>query len=337
MLNDDGAPPRWRTHALCVLVEQPRTPAVRVRRGDARDKNSFREGKRSADGRMQRTCNETVRLPERRTSPAEVKQPPRPKLIEVMGPGLITGASDDDPSGIATYSQAGAEFGYGLSWTLLLTYPLMRAIQQISGEIGRVTGRGIAGNLRRHYAKWLLYGVVGLLLIANTINIGADLGAMGAALKLLIGGPALIYVGLFALLTAGLEIFVRYARYVSILKWLTLSLFAYVATVFIVHVPWQQVVVQLVVPHLTRDKNYIVAVVAVFGTTISPYLFFWQAGRRGRGPDGAARSAPAALRSATSTGRTEPHPARHLCRHGILEYRGARDHAHGSRDAARPR
>ncbi|MDQ2859014.1 MAG: divalent metal cation transporter [Candidatus Eremiobacteraeota bacterium] len=195
-----------------------------------------------------------------------------------MGPGLITGASDDDPSGIATYSQAGAEFGFALSWTLLLTYPLMCAIQQISGEIGRVTGRGIAGNLRRHYAKWLLYAVVGMLLVANTINIGADLGAMGAALKLLIGGPAPVYVAFFALLTAGLEIFVRYARYVSVLKWLTLSLFAYVATVFIVHVPWAEVALQLVVPHFTRDKNYIVAIVAVFGTTISPYLFFWQAG-----------------------------------------------------------
>ncbi len=210
------------------------------------------------------------------TSPGEVKQPPRPKLIEIMGPGLITGASDDDPSGIATYSQAGAEFGYGLAWTLLITYPLMCAIQQISGEIGRVTGRGLAGSLRRHYAAWLLYAIVILLLIANAINIGADLGAMAASLKLLIGGPALVYVGLFALLTVLLEVFVRYSRYVSVLKWLTLSLFAYVATVFVVHVPLSQVAEQLV-PHLAVNKNYVVAIVAVFGTTISPYLFFWQA------------------------------------------------------------
>ena len=124
----------------------------------------------------------------------EIKQPERPKLLEIMGPGLITGASDDDPSGIATYSQAGAQFGYGLGWTLLFTYPLMCAIQEISAQIGRVTGRGLAGNLRRHYPAWLLYALVGLLVVANTINIGADLGAMAAALNLLVGGPMLLYV-----------------------------------------------------------------------------------------------------------------------------------------------
>ena len=164
----------------------------------------------------------------------EVKQPKRPKLLDIMGPGLITGASDDDPSGIATYSQAGAQFGYALGWTLLLSYPLMCAIQQISAQIGRVTGRGLAGNLRRHFPAWLLHGIIGLLLIANVINIGADLGAMGAALKLLVDGPLLLYVAAFAVLTVLLEVFVRYSRYVAILKWLTLSLFAYVATVFVV-------------------------------------------------------------------------------------------------------
>src|SRR5271156_3167078 len=147
-----------------------------------------------------------------------IKQPTRPKLLKVMGPGLITGASDDDPSGIATYSQVGAQFGYGLAWTLLFSYPLMAAIQEISARIGRVTGYGIAGNLRQHYPAWLLNGVVGLLLLANTLNIGADLGAMGAALQLLIGGPHLAYVGLFALASALLEIFLRYSRYVSVLK-----------------------------------------------------------------------------------------------------------------------
>src|SRR6201996_9371233 len=124
----------------------------------------------------------------------KVKQPERPKLRDVLGPGLITGASDDDPSGIATYSQAGAQFGYGLGWTLLLTYPLMCAIQMISAEIGRVTGRGLAGNMRRHYPAWLLYLMIALLGIANTINIGADLGAMAAALRLLVSGPTLLYV-----------------------------------------------------------------------------------------------------------------------------------------------
>jgi NRAMP (natural resistance-associated macrophage protein)-like metal ion transporter len=205
------------------------------------------------------------------------KQPERPKLLAVMGPGLITGASDDDPSGIATYSQVGAQFGYQLGWTLLLTYPLMCAIQQISAEIGRVTGRGLAGNLRLHYPRWLLHGIVALLIIANVINIGADLGAMAAALKLLVAGPLLLYVAGFAIVSVLLETFLRYARYVSVLKWLTLSLFAYVATVFVVGVPWGTVLHAMVLPHLSLKATYLTAIVAVFGTTISPYLFFWQA------------------------------------------------------------
>ncbi|WP_159013963.1 NRAMP family divalent metal transporter [Acidisoma sp. S159] len=209
--------------------------------------------------------------------PDIAKQPERPKLIDIMGPGLITGASDDDPSGIATYSQAGAQFGYQLGWTLLLTYPLMCAIQQISAEIGRVTGRGLAGNLRRHYPRSLLYGIVALLIIANAINIGADLGAMAAALKLLIDGPLLLYVAMFAAVTVLLETFLRYSRYVSVLKWLTLSLFAYVGTVFVVGVPWGTVAWQMVIPHITFSADYVTVVVAMFGTTISPYLFFWQA------------------------------------------------------------
>ena len=207
----------------------------------------------------------------------DVKVPERPKLLEIMGPGLITGASDDDPSGIATYSQVGAQFGYGLCWSLIFTYPLMTAIQEISARIGRVTGRGISGNLRKFYPPWLLYVIVGLILIANIINIGADIGAMGAALKLLIGGPAFLYVSGFAALSIGLEVFVRYSRYVSVLKYLTLSLFAYVATVFVVGTPWAKVGLSIVEPPLTWDHDYILAVVAVLGTTISPYLFFWQA------------------------------------------------------------
>ncbi len=209
--------------------------------------------------------------------PVLVKQPERPKLLQMMGPGLITGASDDDPSGIATYSQVGAQFGYGLAWTLLFSYPLMAAIQEISARIGRVTGYGIAGNLRRHYPTWLSSGIVGLLLVANAINLGADLGAMGAALKLLIAGPALLYVCLFGLISALLEIFVRYARYVSILKWLCLSLLSYVVCAFVVKVPWAEVGWAVVWPPLSLNTDYVVAVVAVLGTTISPYLFFWQA------------------------------------------------------------
>jgi NRAMP (natural resistance-associated macrophage protein)-like metal ion transporter len=207
----------------------------------------------------------------------ELKQPERPKLREIIGPGLITGASDDDPSGIATYSQAGAQFGVNMGWTLLLTFPLMCAIQQISAQIGRVTGCGLGGNLRRNYPSWALYALVGLLVIANTINLGADLGAMGAALKLLIGGPAGLYVALFGVVSVLLEVFVRYSRYVSVLKWLSLSLFAYVATLFAVKVDWLAITYHLFVPHLLWTSSYLTVVVAVFGTTISPYLFFWQA------------------------------------------------------------
>src|ERR1700674_443436 len=159
-------------------------------------------------------------------------EPSRPKLGRGLGAGVITGAADDDPSGIATYSQVGAQFGYGLAWTLVFSYPLMAAIQEISARIGRVTGFGIAGNLRRHYPAWLSGSIVLLLLSANLINLGADLGAMGAALKLLVGGPALLYVVLFGALSAGLQIFIRYARYIAILKWGCLALLSYVICAF---------------------------------------------------------------------------------------------------------
>jgi Mn2+/Fe2+ NRAMP family transporter len=207
----------------------------------------------------------------------EVKQPERPKLLEVLGPGLITGASDDDPSGIATYSQVGAQFGFNMAWAMLFSWPLMCAIQEISARIGRVTGRGIAGNLKQHYPRPVLAVLVGLLLIANTLNLGADLGAMGAALKLVIGGQQLFYVAAFAVASTLLEIFARYSRYVSVLKWLTLALFAYVGVTLVVHVPWGTVAWRLVAPHIEWTPAYITALVAIFGTTISPYLFFWQA------------------------------------------------------------
>ncbi len=212
------------------------------------------------------------------TQPDVTKQPGWPKLRDVIGPGLITGASDDDPSGIATYSQAGAQFGYAMGWTLLLTYPLMCAIQLISAHLGRVTGHGLAGIMRRHYPNWLLCSLVGLLVVANTINLGADLGAMAAALHLLAAGPTPVYVIAFAALSALLEVFVRYSRYAKVLRWLTLSLFAYVATVFVVGVPWPTVVRDLVLPDIKLSGDYLTVIVAVFGTTISPYLFFWQAG-----------------------------------------------------------
>ena len=206
-----------------------------------------------------------------------VGSPARRSWRDILGPGLITGASDDDPSGIATYSQAGAQYGYSLGWTLLLTYPLMWAIQLISAQIGRVTGRGLAGNMRRHYPAWLLYLLISLLLIANVINIGADLGAMGAAVGLLVPGPTSLYAAGIALLTSLLQVFVTYERYASFLRWLSLSLLAYAATVFVVGVPWLSVARDLVVPNIQWSSDYFTVVVAVFGTTISPYLFFWQA------------------------------------------------------------
>jgi NRAMP (natural resistance-associated macrophage protein)-like metal ion transporter len=206
-----------------------------------------------------------------------VKQADEQSWLKKLGPGLITGAADDDPSGIATYSQAGAQFGFNMLWTVLFTYPLMVGIQIISARIGRVSGHGLATNIRRHYPAWLLYGVVTLLLIANTINIAADVSAMGAALKLIIGGPAQLYAVAFGILSLLLQIFIPYRRYVRLLKWLTLALLAYVATAFVVHIPWSQVLIKAFTPHWSWKKEYITTIVAVFGTTISPYLFFWQA------------------------------------------------------------
>lgn len=196
--------------------------------------------------------------------------------LKKLGPGLITGAADDDPSGIATYSQAGAQFGVNTLWTLIFTYPLMVAIQTISAKIGRVTGYGLASNVRRHYSPGLLYGIVGLLLIANTINIAADLAAMGDALKLLIGGPGHLYALTFGVLSLLLQVFIPYQRYVRVLKWLTLALLAYVAVVFSTHIPWLQVARGTVFPHMSMKTEYVTTIVAIFGTTISPYLFFWQ-------------------------------------------------------------
>jgi NRAMP (natural resistance-associated macrophage protein)-like metal ion transporter len=198
-------------------------------------------------------------------------------LVKKLGPGLITGAADDDPSGIATYSQVGAQFGYSILWTTFLTFPLMVGIQIISARIGRVTGHGLAANIRQHYSPWILHSLICLLLVANTINIAADIGAMAAALKLLIGGPAHFYVIAFALLSLVLQIFIPFPRYAPILKLLTLSLFAYVATVFAVEIPWKDVLRGTIMPSASFGADYVVAVVAVFGTTISPYLFFWQA------------------------------------------------------------
>jgi NRAMP (natural resistance-associated macrophage protein)-like metal ion transporter len=201
----------------------------------------------------------------------------RLRALQWLGPGLITGASDDDPSGIATYAQVGAQFGYAMSWVMLFSFPLMAAIQEICARIGRVTGEGIAGNLRRYYPAWLLRATVGLLLVANVINLGADLGAMGDALYLVLGGaPKLLYVVLFGALCVGLEIFMQYRNYVNLLKWSTIALFSYFITAMVVDVPWLQVLHDTFIPSISLETKYIVSIVAVMGTTISPYLFFWQ-------------------------------------------------------------
>jgi len=210
-------------------------------------------------------------------SPTPDKGDTKHGILSTLGPGLIAGAADDDPSGIATYSQIGAQYGYSMLWSMVLTYPLMAAIQEISAQIGRVTGHGIAGNLRRFYSPWLLYPIVGIMVVANIINLGADIGAMGDAAHLLINGPSLLYAALFATLCVILEIVSPYDKYARYLKWLCLTLFAYVATVFVIHVPWKTVLISTFVPSLHLNVTFATSLVAVLGTTISPYLFFWQA------------------------------------------------------------
>jgi NRAMP (natural resistance-associated macrophage protein)-like metal ion transporter len=197
-------------------------------------------------------------------------------FLKSLGPGLITGASDDDPSGIGTYSQAGAQFGFGIGWTMLLAYPLMVAIQEISARVGRVTGHGIAGNVCRHFPKQTIWFLIVFLSVANTINLAADLGAMADSTRLLIGGPAALYVVLFGTVSVLAQVFFDYRLYISVLKWLTLCLFAYVLALATVHVPWGEALRGLLIPKIYFDRTFLTTLVAVLGTTISPYLFIWQ-------------------------------------------------------------
>jgi NRAMP (natural resistance-associated macrophage protein)-like metal ion transporter len=210
------------------------------------------------------------------------------RWLRKLGPGVITGAADDDPSGIATYSQAGAQFGFALGWTVVLTLPLMIGIQMISARIGRVTGHGLASNIRRHYPAPVLYAVVALLFVANTINVAADIAAMAESVHLVAGGPTQLYAVAFGALCLGLEVFMSYRRYVRYLKWLTLALFAYVGVVLSVDVSWGEVLAGIALPRMNLSGEAVTLVVAIFGTTISPYLFFWQAAQEVE--DGAAAS-----------------------------------------------
>ncbi|KQP20890.1 NRAMP family divalent metal transporter [Pseudorhodoferax sp. Leaf265] len=213
--------------------------------------------------------------------------------LRQLGPGLITGAADDDPSGIATYSQAGAQFGYGMLWTAVVTLPLMAAVQVVSARIGYVTRRGLAANIRDAFPRWVLLLVVGLLVAANTLNIAADIAAMGEALRVLLGGSAHVYAVTFGLASLVLQVFLPYQTYVRWLKWLTLALLAYVAVAFSLHLNWWEVLRRAALPQLALDHDLLLMVVALLGTTISPYLFFWQAAqemedRRDGPPHGAA-------------------------------------------------
>jgi NRAMP (natural resistance-associated macrophage protein)-like metal ion transporter len=204
------------------------------------------------------------------------KKKNKDNFFKRLGPGLITGASDDDPSGIGTYSQAGAQLGLSIGWTMLLTYPLMVAIQEISGRIGRITGNGIAGNVSRHHSAPVIWILISLLFAANTVNIAADLGAMGDALRLIVGGPSTLYVIAFGAFSVLAQVFLKYKRYVAILKWLTLVLFAYVVALFVVEIRWLEVLEGLLLPKIQWNGAFPTTLVAVLGTTISPYLFIWQ-------------------------------------------------------------
>lgn len=200
------------------------------------------------------------------------------KFLTVLGPGLTTGAADDDPSGIATYSQTGAQFGFGQLWTALYMLPFMIAVQEACARIGLVTGKGIAAVVRQQYSKTVLYGVIGLVVVANTINIGADIGAMAAAMQLLIPGvPFVILTLLFTVSILVLEIFTNYKVYSSILKWLAIALLSYPITVFIIHQDWSTVLKATVVPHVEFSFAFLFIITGVFGTTITPYMFFWEA------------------------------------------------------------
>jgi NRAMP (natural resistance-associated macrophage protein)-like metal ion transporter len=210
-------------------------------------------------------------------TPASATTAEKPPLLQRLGPGLITGAADDDPSGIATYSQVGAQFGMAMLWTMLFSFPLMAAMQEICARLGRITGAGIAANLRKHYPKPLLFAAVGLLCAANIFNLGADIAAVGSALQLILGGNLNAYAIFFGLLSLFLQVYLPYRRYVRYLKWLTFALFAYVGTAFVVRVPWGTVLRATATPTISWTTDYWMALVAVLGTTISPYLFFWQA------------------------------------------------------------
>ena len=262
-------------------------------------------------------------------------------LYRMLGPGLVTGAADDDPSGIATYSQGGAQFGYALGWTMFLTTPFMIAIQLVSARIGAVTGRGLAANLGQAMPRGALHFIVGLLLVANTLNLAADIAAMGDALRLVAGGPMLVYIALFGTGCLAAEILIPYHTYSGYLKALTLVLFAYVAAAFSIHIPWAQVMAATFIPRLSWDRDFTLMLVAIFGTTISPYMFFWQASleaedRKLRSKPGSSAAAPHVKRLAHREGfRIEIDTTVGMILSNVIGFfiivtTGATFHAHGT-------
>jgi NRAMP (natural resistance-associated macrophage protein)-like metal ion transporter len=259
------------------------------------------------------------------------------RLLRFLGPGLITGAADDDPSGIATYSQLGAQFGFSMLWTLVLSYPLMAAIQEASAWIGRVSGAGLARNIRLHYPPWLSYAAVGVLLFANVINLAADIAAMADALGLLIGGPTLLYTVIFGGICLAGVVFVSYARFTKILKYGTLVLLVYIITAFVVHAPMHGIIAGSLIPKIRLSGGYMTALTAVLGTTISPYLFFWQASQEVEDQNTTPGEKPLRVAPRQAAAQLEPMRAdtyfgmavSNLIAYFIMLDTGALLHAHG--------
>jgi NRAMP (natural resistance-associated macrophage protein)-like metal ion transporter len=264
-------PCRPTPRARCRLDEVPHGGAVRT------DGPFGGAARRSGDATFAPLPGPLVNPSPLPATPAVATRAARQRWWAKLGPGLITGAADDDPSGIATYTQAGAQLGYGIGWTLLLTYPLMTGIQLASARIGRVTGKGLTETFARFCPRWLVAALVSLLLLANVINLGADLSAMGDSAALVLHGAPGWYALGFGLVSLLLQVFLPYERYVRVLKWLTLSLFAYVGVVFVVRVDWAAALKGTFAPTFHWNKDNVTTVVAILGTTISPYLFFWQA------------------------------------------------------------
>jgi NRAMP (natural resistance-associated macrophage protein)-like metal ion transporter len=199
------------------------------------------------------------------------------RIFKLLGPGFVTGAADNDPSGIATYAQTGAMLGYKLLWMSPFTYPLMTVVQEMCARIGLVTGKGLAAVIKQYYPRWLLYLAISLVVIANTINIGTDLGAMAEAAQMLVHGHYFVWLALFTAITLTSQVFISYRHYARYLKWLTAALFAYIVTAFVAKVDWMNALRHTIVPQIQFNQQYLMAIVAVLGTTITPYLFFWQA------------------------------------------------------------